>query len=256
MARRSSGFAGVLLGSTRLTSVLLMVVVGTVVVFLVGWVPGRVRGVRLGGWIVMGMAHITWAIFGVRVRCDEVERLRSHHGFLFPNHRSYADIAVLLYLFPVRFLSQHKVEQMPFIGWLAKAMGTVFVDRESKASRAEARREMAEALAARSHPPLVLFPEGGINREPGLAPLRRGAFEVAAANRIPYLLCAIRYSDEAAVRWYEGEPILRAVWRLAQHRGTLTADVVILETVHPNPPEDVAALVAHAESVLEKALIA
>ncbi|MEM1041461.1 MAG: lysophospholipid acyltransferase family protein [Bacteroidota bacterium] len=248
------GPIAVALGAVRLVSVLLVVALGTVFVLLVGWV--RVRGVRLGGWIVMGMAHVTWAIFGVRIRCDEVGRLRSHRGFLFPNHRSYADIAVLLHLFPVRFLSQHKVERMPFIGWLAKAVGTVFVNRESKASRAEARRELAETMAARSHPPLVLFPEGGINRAPGLQPLRRGAFEVAAEGSVPYLLAAIRYSDEAAVRWHEGEPLMQAVWRLARHRGTITADVAILETVHPTSTDEADALVAHAKSVLERALLA
>lgn len=245
---------GAILGGVRLSVSVLVVAVGTVVVLLVGWVPGRVRGARLGGWLVTGMAQLLWVIFGIHVRCDDAERLRTHHGFLFPNHRSYADIVVLLHVFPVRFLSQHAVEQIPFIGWLAKAMGTVFVDREDKASRAEARSELAEALEARSHPPLVLFPEGGINREPGLAPLRRGAFEVAAGSRIPYLLCAIRYSDEEAVRWERDESIVTAVWRLAQHRSTITADLAVLETVQPTPSNEADALVRHAESVLGEAL--
>ncbi len=212
---------------------MLVVIAGTVVVLLVGWVPGRVRGARLGGWIVTGMARVVWAVFGVRVRCDGAARIRRHRGFVFPNHRSYADIVVLLHLFPVRFLSNHAVRRMPFVGWLAQAMGTVFVNRESQASRAEARRELAEALHVQPHPPLVLFPEGGIGRREGLGPLRRGAFEIAAAGRIPYLLCAIRYSDEAAVRWHTGEPIRRAVWRLARHRGRLDAQVVVLGAVHP-----------------------
>ncbi len=247
------GWANIL-GGFRVAIAGLVVVLGTLVVLLVGWVPVRARGARLGGWVVTGMARLAAAVFDVRVRCDQPERLRLHRGFVFPNHLSYADIIVLLHLFPLRFLSNHVVEQTPLVGWVAKAIGTVFVDRGDRDARAEARRELAEALAERDHPPLVLFPEGRIGEGEVLHPLRRGAFEVAAAGSVPYLLCVIHYSDLETVRWRRDEPFGTALWRLARRRGTLDARLVFLGSVHPTPADDADALVTHAEDVLGTAI--
>lgn len=254
MTDERKGFLSTLLGSIRLAIVSVIVTVGTIAVLLAGLVPVRVRGARLGGWVVTGMARLAATVFGVRVACEQPERLRLHRGFVFPNHLSYADIIVLLHLFPLRFLSNHVVERTPFVGWVAKAIGTVFVDRGDRDSRAEARRELAEALRERDHPPLVLFPEGRIGEGEYLHPLRRGAFEVAAAGSVPYLLCAIRYSDVETVRWRRGESFATALWRLARHRGPMEARLVFLGAVHPTPDDNADRLVAHAEDLLGEAI--
>ncbi|MEP0547974.1 MAG: lysophospholipid acyltransferase family protein [Rhodothermales bacterium] len=245
---------GSLVGAARFAAAGFVVVVGTVVVLATGWAPLRVRGARLAGWVVTGMARTATTLFGVRIVCDQPERLRLHRGFVFPNHVSFVDILVLLHLFPLRFLSNHVVERTLFVGWVAKAIGTVFVDRRDSEARAEARRELADALAEQDHPPLVLFPEGRIGEGEVLHPLRRGAFEVAAEGAIPYLLCAIRYSDLDAVHWRRREPFFAALWRLARHRGPLTARLVFLGSVHPTPADDPDALVRHAESLLGAAI--
>lgn len=255
MTADRSTLSGTLLGGVRIAAAAGIVGVGALVVLALGWLPVRVRGARLGGWVVTGMARLAAAVFAVRVRCDRPERLRLHRGFVFPNHLSYADVIVLLHLFPLRFLSNHVVEQTPVVGWVAKAIGTVFVDRGDRGSRAEARRELAGALAARDHPPLVLFPEGRIGAGRVLHPLRRGAFEVAAAGSVPYLLCAIRYSALDTVRWRQNESFARALWRLARHRGVLDARLVFLGTVHPTPEDSADALVADAESLLGAAIL-
>jgi 1-acyl-sn-glycerol-3-phosphate acyltransferase len=241
---------GGVLGTVRLLAVAAVLLVGTPLVLLARLFPVRVRGARLVGWVATGMARLVTVAFGVRIRCAWPERLRLHRGFVFPNHLSYADIVILLALYPLRFLSNHVVERTPFVGGVARAIGTVFVDRGDRASRADARRELAEALAERDHPALVLFPEGRIGEGRMLHPLRRGAFEVAAAGSVPYLLCAIRYNAPDTVRWRRGEPFLSAVWRLARHRGPLTADLAFLGGVHPSPADDPDRLVRQAEKLL------
>ena len=248
------GWFYTLAGGFRLALIGGGLVLCTVLVLIAGLVPARVRGARLGGWIVTGMARLAASVFAVRVVCDQPERLRQHRGFVFPNHLSYADIVVLLHLFPLRFLSNHVVERTPLVGWVAKAIGTVFVDRGDRDSRAEARRELAGALEAQDHPPLVLFPEGRIGEGETLHPLRRGAFEVAASGEVPYLLCAIEYSDLETVRWRRGEPFRTALWRLARHRGTIEARLAFLGAVHPTPQDDADALVAQAEHLLGAAI--
>lgn len=241
-------------GVVRLAAVALVLLVGTPAVLAARLLPIRVRGARLAGWVATGMARAAALVFGVRIRCAQPERLRLHRGFIFPNHVSYADIIVLLALFPLRFLSNHVVERTPLVGGVAKAIGTVFVDRGDRASRADARRELGDALAARDHPPLVLFPEGRIGEGHVLHPLRRGAFEVAAAGSVPYLLCAIQYGALDTIRWRRGEPFAAAVWRLARHRGPLAAELVFLGTVHPSPSDDPERLVRQAEELLGAAI--
>lgn len=256
MSEQEGGLGRTALGVVRLVLISVGIVCCTVLVLLAGRIPGQVRRAQLGGWVVTGTARLAAAVFGVRIVCARPERLRLHRGFVFPNHRSYVDIIVLLTFFPLRFLSNHVVERMPFVGWVAKAIGTVFVNRGDRVSRADARRELAEALRAQDHPALVLFPEGRIGEGGVLHPLRRGAFEVAAQGSVPYLLCAIHYSDQDVVAWHHGESFLRALWRLARHAGTVEARLEFLGTVHPTPEDDAAALVAHAEAVLGAAITA
>lgn len=254
MTDRRLDLGSAVVGGGRLVAVALVLLVGTPAVLVARVLPGRVRGARLAGWVATGMARAAALVFGVRIRCAQPERLRRHRGFVFPNHLSYADVVVLLALFPLRFLSNHVVERTPFVGAVARAIGTVFVDRGERASRAAARRELAASLAERNHPPLVLFPEGRIGEGAVLHPLRRGAFEVAAAGAVPYLLCAIQYSAPETVRWRRGESFVAALWRLARHRGPLTADLVFLGTVHPTPSDDADLLVRQAEGLLGAAI--
>lgn len=254
MRRRSLRLGSDVIGLVRLVVVVALILLGTPLVLVARVLPWRVRGARLAGWVATGMARAAAAVFGVRIRCAQPERLRLHRGFVFPNHLSYADIVVLLALFPLRFLSNHVVERTPFVGAVAQAIGTVFVDRGDRTSRAEARSQLADALAERDHPPLVLFPEGRIGEGRVLHPLRRGAFEVAAAGSVPYLLCAIRYSATDTIRWRRGEPFAAALWRLARHRGPLVADLEFLGAVHPSPADDADALVRQAGELLGAAI--
>jgi len=45
---------------------------------------------------------------------------------------------------PLRFLAKEEVRTMPVIGQIAKSIGCVFVKRENKESRAEARAALAQ----------------------------------------------------------------------------------------------------------------
>ncbi len=243
----------VALGVLRLLLTVAVVVVGGAVVLALALVPVRVRGARLSAWAATGMARHGAALFGLRIRCPWAERLRAHRGFVFPNHLSFADPVVLLALSPVRFLSNHVVRWVPFVGWVAGAIGTVFVNRGRRASRAEARRELAALLAARPSPPLALFPEGKIGAGGRLEPLRLGAFELAVEGAVPYLLCALRYERPEVVRWRKGEPFLRALWRLASTPRRHAVEVAFVGAVHPEPGDDPQALLHEAEGRLNAA---
>ena len=53
-------------------------------------------------------------------------------GLLVCNHLSYLDIVVLSSIRPCIFVAKRDVAAWPLFGWLARAAGTIFVDRERR----------------------------------------------------------------------------------------------------------------------------
>ncbi|MBX7213850.1 MAG: 1-acyl-sn-glycerol-3-phosphate acyltransferase [Thermoflexales bacterium] len=221
-----------LAGALRFGLAMVMLLIFTVIILLTAWMPIEVRGVRLAAWLTTAAARLAMLIFGVRYRCVDAEAIRRHRGFVFANHTTYFDILALVHVMPLRFLAKSGIRKLPLIGAVAAAIGTVFVDREQKASRAEARRQIGDAPA---YPPLALFPEGGIGKPGGLQPFRYGAFEISAAFCKPFLPVVIQYSHPMLFHWGD-ESLWHALWRVAGHLGgRLAITVTPLGAV--SPPE-------------------
>jgi 1-acyl-sn-glycerol-3-phosphate acyltransferase len=171
----------------------------------------------------------------VRVDCPDPKRLRQHRGFVFPNHVSYLDILVLVSVAPVRFLAKEEVRSMPVVGQAAAAIGCVFVKRENKKSRAEARQALAQV---ETFPPVVLFPEGKRNPGDHLLPFRYGAFEIVTQGSVPFLTCAIIHDPLEIAIWHRGESIVKAVLRLAAHDKPIHTRLVPLAYSEPSGEDD------------------
>ncbi len=223
-------------GLIRVGLIILVFLVGTPLVLLLSWLPLRPRQAKFGNWIVLiGARIILWAL-DVRIVVHNAERLKRHHGFIFPNHHSSLDVVLLAALTPTRFLSKADIRTVPFLGWIAVAIDTVFVTREEKASRLQARNVL---LDTPHYPPIALFPEGGIlvNAEL-LNPFRYGAFEIAQQSQTPYIPCVFRYEQRELVHWGD-ESMVANLWRIAKRStGRLTVEVVLLHVVHPLQDDD------------------
>ncbi len=81
----------------------------------------------------------------------------SHPGAMVANHSSWLDIFVLNSGGPLYFVSKSEVARWPGIGWLARATGTVFVNR--RAREAQAQKQVFEERLSDGHR-LLFFPEG------------------------------------------------------------------------------------------------
>ncbi|MFQ5436722.1 MAG: lysophospholipid acyltransferase family protein [Anaerolineae bacterium] len=164
---------------------------------------------------------------------------------------TFLDIILLIHILPMRFVSSSYVREWPFIGWIGRAVDTVFVDRDDKSSRQATR----ETLAAISHyPPIALFPEGGIwGMGKPLHPFRYGAFEIVAAGSVPFLPCVLLYEPLETIYWGD-ESFWTAVWRLAKFKGPVKAQVVALRTVHPHPDESAKQLAVETHGAMEAVL--
>lgn len=239
------------LGVFRLAVAFPVIGVGSLLIVATMWIPVRIKGIRLAAWLVTLIARLAMLVFNVRFRCDEPDKFFKHHGFVFPNHITFFDILMMVRLLPMRFVSALENRSWPFIGWVAIAIGTVFVNRSDKASRAEARAQLAKA---ERYPPIVLYPEGAIGPAHSLRPFRYGAFEIAVENGVPYLPCVIVYDYPEAVEWTHGQTFMQVFWRLACYPGPLHARLVPLEVVQPKLGDDPKRLAAEAHRAIAAVL--
>ena len=222
-------------GGIRLYISAWLVVWATVAVFVFSFVPFKIKGYRPSLLVLGIFVRILLRTLSVQVHCPDETALRRFSGFIFPNHVSYMDILVLLAITPVSFLAKDEVRKMPLIGWIAKAIGCVFVERSSKESRQAARHSLSRMAY---FPPIVLYPEGKRGDGTKLLPFRYGAFEIVTDVGAEVLPCTITYDRLDKAIWKRKENIGRALWRLATYSQPITAQITILEPFQPDPGAD------------------
>lgn len=96
-------------------------------------------------FVILGMQHIT---HGTPMKAN---------GAAVANHVSWMDIFTLNAPDRVYFIAKSEVAGWPGIGWLARATGTVFIERKREKA-AEHTRVLGQRIAAGHH--LLFFPEG------------------------------------------------------------------------------------------------
>lgn len=96
------------------------------------------------------------------------------------NHISYLDGPMMLLALPPRFSFVVKVEasRVPVIAIMLRRMGCTFVSRDNTQQGSRDTRVLMRAL--KQDHSLGFFPEGHIQRKPGLQTFRLGAFLIAA----------------------------------------------------------------------------
>jgi 1-acyl-sn-glycerol-3-phosphate acyltransferase len=156
----------------------------------------------------------------------------------------------------MRFLSTSDVFHVPFVGWVADSIATVFVDRSDRSSRRNVRDSIARNVTQQPYPPFVIFPEGRFGTATSLRPFHYGSFDIAAQNSVTYVPCALRYDrpDIAIWRGVKEESFFEAALRVLTFRGRITAEVMPLQSVYPTPKDDVAQLAHSAQRAIEDKL--
>ncbi len=150
---------------------------------ILGWVLVFLRGVPLallvfGGLIILlAIRLIELPLFGIRrpitpfitqFVCRNAFRilgigfrtsgdLMAERGAVVANHTSWLDIFALNARKRVYFVSKAEVAKWPGIGWLARATGTVFIERDRK--KAKEQTLVFETRLKAGHK-LLFFPEG------------------------------------------------------------------------------------------------
>jgi 1-acyl-sn-glycerol-3-phosphate acyltransferase len=156
-------------------------------------------------------AQVIAHVFGVKFTI--IGRPPDAPFVLVSNHLGYLDIVLLATQVEARFVAKKEIESWPFIGFLAKRMGTVFVDRERKRDVVRLNQELAEQLEARQG--VVIFPEGTSSGGSGILPFKSGGLAFAARHGAPVHVASISYRTRppdphasTSVCWWGGMEFL------------------------------------------------
>jgi 1-acyl-sn-glycerol-3-phosphate acyltransferase len=107
------------------------------------------------------------------------------------NHRSTADVLLLLRTFGGRMVSRADLSGWPLVGAAARAAGTLFVDRANAASGATAVRSIRSRLVAGDT--VIVFPEGTTFPDDEVRPFHAGAFVAAARSDADIVSVGLAY---------------------------------------------------------------
>jgi 1-acyl-sn-glycerol-3-phosphate acyltransferase len=155
----------------------------------------RVREQWVGAWCSMMLR-----LFGVTPILKGPILPRGVGHLVVANHRSTADIPLLLRAFGGSVVSRSDLARWPLVGVAARAVGTVFVDRSNVLSGARTVRAIATRLAAGET--IIVFPEGTTFPDDEVRPFRDGAFVAtlrSGADILPVGLAYERGSEAAFV---------------------------------------------------------
>lgn len=137
-------------------------------------------------------------------------------GLVVSNHLSYVDILIYGAVMPCAFVSKVEVKKWPYFGAAARAGGTIFISRTSRASTAAVAVEIGSRLKGRV--PVLLFPEGTSTGGSSVLPFHAALFEPAVAARAPVTAAAVRYrieggAEEQELCWFGDAPFLPHLWK-------------------------------------------
>ena len=131
-------------------------------------------------------------IFQMRLSVIGAEQLEDAHYLMAANHISWIDIHVINAFKPHYFVAKSEVASWPIFGWMAKQLGTLFIERGKSNSIRNMVQEIAEQLSQKA---ICIFPEGTSTDGWQVAPFKPNLFEAAIVASAPVYVLAIQYFD-------------------------------------------------------------
>ena len=148
------------------------------------------------------------------------------------NHVSLLDIFALNAAVPSLFVAKAEIAKWPVFGSIAKAVGTIFIERGNKRALLSIAEKMKTAIG--QGPSLLVFPEGTTSDGTGLLKLHSNLFDAAIKSEAKVILIVLRYEDEGKLTTdpaYVGDTgLFECLWKIACCRD-LVVKVHVLEPV-------------------------
>lgn len=138
-------------------ALIVLIAICLMLLLLIRLIERPLFGVRrpITPFITQFVCRNAFRILGMRFSTSGT--LMRERGAVVANHVSWLDIFSLNARKRIYFVSKSEVAKWPGIGWLARATGTVFIDRDRKQARTQT--ELFESRLIAGHK-LLFFPEG------------------------------------------------------------------------------------------------
>jgi 1-acyl-sn-glycerol-3-phosphate acyltransferase len=131
-------------------------------------------------------------IFQMRLAVIGAEQLEDAHYLMAANHISWIDIHVINAFKPHYFVAKSEVASWPIFGWMAKQLGTLFIERGKANSIRKMVLEVSGQLSIKA---ICIFPEGTSTDGKQVAPFKSNLFEAAITVNAPVYSLAIQYFE-------------------------------------------------------------
>jgi 1-acyl-sn-glycerol-3-phosphate acyltransferase len=147
------------------------------------------------------------------------------------NHVSWLDIPALHASAPrLRFVSKSNIAHWPLLGRLARAGGTLFIERERKRDALRVVHEVAGAL--RGGDAVAVFPEGTTGAGDGVLAFHANLLQAPITTGTVVQPIALRYSEpghplSVAARYVDDTTLVESLMKVCRARG-LVVDVRFL----------------------------
>jgi len=143
---------------------------------------------------------------------------------LVTNHLSYVDIITSAALLGTTFVAKAEIAHWPLIGFFAKNLQTVFINRNDLRDVVRVKNEVGNIL--RKGYGLHIFAEGGISQDLQVKPFKPALLDAAVRNHLPVHYAAITYATgqydpppSQVVAWLEGKSFARHLLELLMAPG-------------------------------------
>lgn len=194
-------------------------------IFLVGHFFVWLFKVRYEPWRNLFMR--SWAkgvafIFNIHVQ-SEGEPPKAPF-FIVSNHMSYLDIVPLYLNLRCTFVAKKEVRSWPVLGFMVKAVGVIFIDRNRRKDVKRVNELMNTSL--NKYQGMIVFPEGTSSGGAEVLPFHSSLLQLPAAVNQPVHYCSLYYEtgvgDAPAVEsvcfFGARESFLQHVWKFAKTR--------------------------------------
>ena len=166
------------------------------------WLVGRLltagataRQLRWRHRFLKGWSRGVARLFGMRITV--IGQPPEAPFFLVSNHLSYMDIILLYTCLDCVFIAKQEMRRWPALGFLAHAMSTIWVNRDSRRDAVRVLHEIDRAVG--SGDGVVLFPEGTTSAGEGMLPLKAALLDWAARREYPVHCAVVRYQTAPAL---------------------------------------------------------
>jgi 1-acyl-sn-glycerol-3-phosphate acyltransferase len=137
-------------------------------------------------------------------------------GLVVSNHLTYLDVVVLAAAMPCFFIAKSEIAGWPVFGRAARAGGTIFLVRTSRASAQAVAAEIERRLTLPV--PVLLFPEGTSTDGSRVLRFHSRLIDPAVVAAAPVTPVALRYSADGAVEerelcWVGDTSFLPHLWK-------------------------------------------